>query len=242
MDLTEVMRTTPAVREFTPEPVDDATLYGVLESARFAPSGGNRQPWRVVVVKDPTTRRAIADLYALSWREYWAHVERGLVPFAPGESGSWEGPAVDLAAARLRPAPDAFGDGLATVPVMLVVLAQLGSLAVTDNGLGRQSIVGGASVFPFTHNILLAARNAGLGGVMTTVLCRQSDAVQELLGWPPAYVLAALVVLGHPVREVTRLRRREVAEIAFVDRFGGDPFTAADATKTTDAAGGTGEP
>jgi nitroreductase len=222
MQLTEVMRTTAACREFTAEPVDDATLRRILDSARFAPSGGNRQPWRVVDIQSPKLRTEIALLYGLGWREYWAHVERGLVPFAPGEDGSWNGPAVDLAEARERPAPDTFGEHLASVPVMLVLLAHLGSLAVTDNGLGRQSIVGGASVYPFGHNLLLAARNEGLGGVMTTVLCRQEDAVRELLGVPSSFAVAGLVALGHPVHQVLKLRRKPVEEFTFVDRFGVD--------------------
>ncbi|HXY42933.1 MAG TPA: nitroreductase family protein [Acidimicrobiales bacterium] len=221
MELTEAMRTTAACREFTPEPVDEDVLRRILDSARFAPSGGNRQPWRVVRIESPSLRKEIAHLYALSWREYWAHVERGLVPFAPDEDGRWHGPAIDLEAARDRPAPDAFGDELASVPVMLVLLAHLGSLAVTDNGLGRQSIVGGASIYPFGHNILLAARGEGLGGVMTTVLCRQEDAVRELLGVPPAFAVAALIALGHPVRQISRLRRRPVEEFTSVDRFNG---------------------
>jgi nitroreductase len=226
MDLIEAMRTTGACREFAPEPVNDATLWRVLEAARFAPSGGNRQPWRVVVIRDPDRRQAIVDLYALGWREYWAHVERGLVPFAPGDDGRWQGPAVDLGAARERPAPDAFGEQLANVPVMMVLLAHLGSLAVTDNGLGRQSIVGGASVYPFGQNLLLAARNEGLGGVLTTVLTRQETAVRELLGFPTAFAVAGLVVLGHPVRQVRKLRRGPVESFTFIDRFEGDPFTA----------------
>jgi nitroreductase len=52
MDLTEALRTTGAVREFTAEPVPDEVVARVLDTARFAPSGGNRQGWRVVVVKD----------------------------------------------------------------------------------------------------------------------------------------------------------------------------------------------
>ncbi|MGH9171006.1 MAG: nitroreductase family protein [Acidimicrobiales bacterium] len=226
MELTEAMRTTGAVREFTTEPVDDAVVREVVEAARFAPSGGNRQPWRLVVVKDAARRKRVAELYQLGWREYWAHVEQGLVPFAPPLQGPYE-PALDLTVARSRPAPDAFGEALASVPVMMLLVADLSGLAVTDNGLGRQSIVGGASVYPFGHNVLLAARDKGLGGVMTTVLCRQEQAVRELIGWPAGWVLAALIVLGHPVRQLTRLRRKPVGELAFIDRWEGDPFLPA---------------
>jgi nitroreductase len=222
MELTEVMSTTAACREFTSEPVTDEALRRILDSARFAPSGGNRQPWRLVRIERPDLREEIARLYSLGWREYWAHVERGLVPFAPGPDGRWDGPGIDLAAARERPAPDAFGDQLAAVPLMLVLLVHLGSLAVTDNGLGRQSIVGGASVYPFGHNVLLAARNEGLGGVMTTVLSRQEPAVRALLDIPSAFAVAGLIVLGHPVHQVTKLRRKQVDEFLFLDRFGGD--------------------
>ncbi|HEV8064448.1 MAG TPA: nitroreductase family protein [Acidimicrobiales bacterium] len=220
MELTDVMRTTAAARDFTDQPVSDAEVFEIVDSARFAPSGGNRQPWRLVLVKQAARRARIAELYDLGWREYWAHVELGLVPFAPPASGSWQ-PAIDLAEARNRQAPDAFGDQLAGVAVMLLLLADLTSLAVTDNGLDRQSIVGGASVYPFAHNILLAARDKGLGGVMTTVLCRQEAAVRDLIGWPEEYALAGLIALGHPVRHVRRLRRKAVAELAMIDSWGG---------------------
>jgi nitroreductase len=224
MELTEVMRTTPATREFTDEPVDDETVAGLLDSARFAPSGGNRQPWRVVVVKDPGIRAALRDAYVVSWREYIAHVASGLVPFAPGRDGRWDGPAIDLEQARATPSPDNFGDHLDSVPVMLVLLAHLPSLAVIDNGLDRQSIVGGASVYPFAQNLLLSARAEGLGGVMTTVICREEARVKELLAVPSEFAVAGLLALGRPEYQVTRLRRRQVSEIAFVDRFDGPPL------------------
>lgn len=226
MELRDVMRTTPATREFTDEPVPDQVVHDLLEVARFAPSGGNRQAWRVVVLRDPDIRRRIRELYVLSWREYMAHASRGLVPFAPDADGQWHGPAVDLDEARATEAPMAFADHLEDVPVLLLVLADLTTLAVLDNGLDRQSIVGGASVYPFVHNLLLAARDVGLGGVMTTALARQEPAVKELLGIPTQFALASLVAIGHPVRHVTKLRRDAVDEFTTVDRFDGPAFTA----------------
>jgi len=224
MELYEVMRTTPAAREFTDEPVPDVVLDRILDHARFAPSGGNRQGWRVIVVNDHGTRVRLRELYQLGWREYMAHAERGLVPFAPTDGGRWTGPAVDLEQARATPRPFPFADRLEDVPLMLVLCADLGALAVTDNGLDRQSIVGGASVYPFAHNVLLAARNEGLGGIMTTVLVRQEPAVRKLLGIPEAFALAGLMALGRPARVVTRLRRRPVGQFTSVDRFDGTPF------------------
>ena len=224
MDLLEVMRTTPSVREFTADPVPDDVVHGILDAARFAPNGGNRQGWHVIVLRDPEIRCRIRELYVLGWREYMAHVREGLVPFAPRDGGRWTGPAVDLEQARATPAPLPFADHLDTVPVLLAVIADLGVLAVTDNGLDRQSIVGGGSVYPFCHNVLLAARNVGLGGVITTVLARQEPEVKALLHVPDGHAVAALLALGHPVKQLTKLRRDPVEAFTTVDRFDGEPF------------------
>lgn len=223
-DVSTVLRTTGAVREFLDEPVPDADLHAILDDARFAPSGGNRQGWRVVVVRDPAIRTRLRELYQLSWREYVAHVAEGKVPFAPGADRRWHEPAVDLDAARATPAPNAFADALDTVPVMLVVAVDLTALAVLDNGLDRQSIVGGGSIYPFCHNILLAARARGYGGVMTTAICREEDAVRSLLHIPDPFAVAGLVALGRPVRQITRLRRDPVESFATVDHLDGVPF------------------
>jgi nitroreductase len=223
-DVHTVLRTTGAVREFTDEAVADADLHAILDDARFAPSGGNRQGWHVVVVRDPATRTRLRELYQLSWREYVAHVVEGKVPFAPGPDGRWVSPAVDLVAARATERPNPFADALDQVPVMLVVTVDLTALAVLDNGLDRQSIVGGGSIYPFCHNILLAARARRYGGVLTTAICREEDAVRELLHVPDPHAVAGLVALGRPVRQITRLRRDPVEAFATVDRFDGDPF------------------
>ena len=225
MDLYEAMRTSAATRSYTDEPVAPEVLHRILDHARFAPSGGNRQGQHVIVVEDPPIRRRLRELYVLGWREYMAHSAVGLVAFAPVD-GTWEGPAVDLEAARRRESPAHFPDHLEDVPVMLVVVVDLGVLAVMDNGLGRQSIVGGGSVYPFIQNILLAARNEGLGGVLTTAICREEPAVKAILGIPDGHAVAGLVALGHPRRPRTRLRRQPVEDFTTIDRFDGTPFTA----------------
>jgi nitroreductase len=228
------MRTTPATRAFTDEPVEDAVLYRMLDNARFAPSGSNRQAWRVIILRDPAVRLRIRELYQLGWREYMGHVRQGLVPFAPRDHGRWTGPAIDLAQARTVPAEPgpatAFGDDLEHLPVVLVIVAELGLLACLDNGLDRQSIIGGGSVYPFCHNLLLAARNEGLGGVLTSVLAREEPAVRELLNIPDGFGLAGLMGLGHPQKVITKLRRGPVEDFTTIDRFDGTALTCGDDT------------
>lgn len=228
MDLIETLRTTGAVREFTDEPVGDDVLQRVLDTARFAPSGGNRQGWRIVVVKDPDVRRQLRDLYLPGWYEYLAMGAAGLVPWAPVTDEAAEQAAMAQAAAVEAAAaagPGGFAEHLDEVPVMLVLLADLRRLAAVDRGFERYTMAGGASIYPFAWSILLAARAEGLGGVMTTMMIRREAEVKALLGVPDELVVAATIVLGHPVHQPTKLRRAPVAEWATIDRCDGTPFT-----------------
>src|SRR5262245_10990466 len=97
------MRTTPATREYTDEDVSDDVLYDILEHARFAPNGGNRQAWRVIVVRDREVRRRVGELYDLGMREYVGFLQAGLVPFRAADDGA--SPPIDLEAARGVPLP-----------------------------------------------------------------------------------------------------------------------------------------
>ena len=225
MDLIETLRSTGTVREFTDEPVDDAVLARVLDTARFAPSGANAQAWRVVVVKDPAIRARLRDLYLPGWTEYLAMSAAGLRPWSPVNDPATERDAV---AAAGEPVVDAAAQGLAghldKVPVLLAVVAALAQLAAVDRDLERYSFAGGASVYPFAWNVLLAARAEGLGGVLTTMLIRQEDEVKRLLGADEALALAAVIALGHPVRQPRRLRRNPVESFTTVDRVDGAPF------------------
>jgi len=217
MDLADALRTNPSVRDFTDEPVPDAVVAELLELARFAPSGGNRQPWHVAVVRDRALRRRLADLCGPVWSAYLAEGLAGVAPFN----------VIDRPAEvpELGPQPNPVLDGIEDAPVVLVVAADLSVIAMMDAELERPTLSGGASVYPFVHSILLAARDRGLGGVMTTFLVRAEVEARPLLGLPDSWAIASMVCLGHPVRRATKLRRKAVAEFATVDRFDGEPFT-----------------
>ncbi len=213
-----MMRTTAAVRAFTDDPVPPAVLYRVLDDARFAPSGGNQQGWHVTVVRDPAVRRRIGDLGAEVWRRYLAEQAAGYRAFSVVDPAPPDVPVPDDLP------PYALFEQIEAVPEILVVSVDLRALAVTDRDLDRPSVVGGASVYPFVHNILLAARNQGLGGVLTTFLAADEPEVGALLHLPRNHALVALLGLGVPVHQATRLRRRAVEEFATIDRVDGPPL------------------
>ncbi|HUZ10837.1 MAG TPA: nitroreductase family protein [Acidimicrobiales bacterium] len=231
MELSQVMRTTPATRAFVDAPLSDQTLYEILDRARFAPNGGNRQSWHVIVVRDPAVKRRISELYDLGMREYMGYHRAGLVPFAASEvleryhSGGEPHPGIDLAAAREIPLEVGPPEYMATAPVLLVITLDLTNVSAVDSGLGRLSIAAGGSVYPFAHNILLAARDLGFGGHVTSVLARQEPELRKLLGIPEQQVLATMIPLGKPEREITRLRRNSVEEFTTAGTADGPAFT-----------------
>lgn len=212
MDLLETLRSTGAVRGFTDDGVSDETVASVLETASFAPSGGNRQPWKVAVIKDPGLRQTLAGLMRPVWQEYCGANAVGQRPFVFGKS--IDAPPVD--------APNALIDDIASVPVVLAIAADLRDIAIMDGNLERPPIVGGASIYPFCWSIVLAARAHGLGGVMTTFLSRAEPAAVAPLSLPADHALAATIFLGVPTHQNTKLRRNPVSSFAFVDRFDGD--------------------
>ncbi len=213
VDVRDALRTNGSARSFTDEPVSDSEIAEILDDARFAPSGGNRQPWRVAVVRDVVLRRQLADLMQPIWDEYIGAGKAGVTPFAFGLS-------ID---APPIPTPYPLLDGIERVPVMLAVAADLHQVAMMDGNLERPSIVGGASVYPFCWSVLLAARARGLGGVLTTFLSRNEPFAAPLLGLPEGHALAATLFLGHVEHHPTKLRRRAVAD-ATIDRFDGTPL------------------
>ena len=215
MDLLDTLRSTGAVRGFTSDPVGDDTIAAILDTARFAPSGGNKQPWRVAVVKDPALRTTLADLMRPVWHEYMGANAVGQRPFVYGRS--IDAPPVAV--------PNALIDGIQQVPVVLAVAANLLDIAIMDGNLDRPPVVGGASIYPFCWSIVLAARAHGLGGVTTTFLSRAEPAAAPHLRLPADHALVATIFLGVPTHQNTKLRRNPVNSFATIDRFDGDSLS-----------------
>jgi nitroreductase len=219
VDLYEVMRTTAAVREFTDDPLPDDVLERILDNARFAPSGGNRQGSHIIVIRDGNTRTALAELTKTGARRYAAQLAHGESPWNPLHP---PGPtAEEIAATEV---PEQFTAPLHNAAVVLVLCVDLEVVAAMDQNLDRIGVISGASVYPLAWNILLAARNEGYGGTITTMVVAEEPRVRELLGIPESYAVAAVLPLGKPRKQRTKLKRVDVADFVTRERFDGAPF------------------
>jgi len=221
MELYDVMRATFSARQFTTDPLPDDVVARILDHARFAPSGGNRQGWRVIVVRDAATKRTLADLSAFAGRRYAAQAANGESPW-----NTIDPPRVNAEAIARTQVPPHLTQSIATAPVVLVVCVDLKVVASIDQDLKRVGIISGASIYPFAWNILLAARYEGFGGTITTLATAREPDIQTLLGIPSHVAVCAVMPLGKPARMLTRLKRKPVAEFARRERWDGPPFGA----------------
>lgn len=219
MNLEDVMRSTFACRDYTGEPLPDETLYHILDSARFAPSGGNRQGNRVIIVREPSTRRALANFSEPAAKTYLAQLHAGENPWNTVTPSK-----VTNEQVAETTVPAMFTEPYLTAAVVLVFLLDLNVVASMDQHLDRIGVISGASIYPFVWNVLLAARNAGFGGTITTLAAAREPEVQKLLNIPRHYAVCALVPLGKPVKQLTRLKRKPVEALTSLETFDGKPL------------------
>ena len=212
MDLYEAMRTCRAVRRLRPDPIPDDVLQRVVQAAAWAPTGGNVQPWRVILVRSPNAKQALAELYSRAWSGYTAQVRKNLAPLPAERRAPHE---------RTLAAGDYLAAHFGETPVIAVFCFDPAQMAITDEGLNRPTVVGGGSVYPAVQNFLLAARAEGLGCVLTTLLCQYESAVKTLLDIPANWGTCAAVPLGYPLRKGHGpITRKAPDKLAFRDRWG----------------------
>lgn len=212
MNLMEAMSTLRAVRRLKPDPIPEEVLDRVLQAAAWAPTGGNAQPWRIVLVRDAAKKKRLGELYAEQWDI-----------FAKGYQANVDGlPEADKAQEqRNLNAGNYLAEHFHEAPVIAIFCFNPKMMAITDIKLDRVSVVGGGSVYTAVQNLLLTARAEGLGCVLTTLLCICEPEVRALLDIPEPWGTAAAIPLGYPVgKGHGPIRRRSTDSLVFEDTFG----------------------
>ena len=202
-ELFDIIRTTRAMRRLKPDPIPDDLVRQILEAGTCAPSGGNYQKWRFLVVKNPETKLAVQRLYKRAYDEV----------IGPRYATSSPPPGSDPAKyARQHAAVEYLTEHFHEAPVWIVVCQ--------DDGTTPPTRGAGASVYPAVQNMLLAARALGLGSTLTTrhmMFAKEADAA---LGLPENVHSYAILPLGYPMGNFGPVGRGRLEDVAFSEKWG----------------------
>jgi nitroreductase len=200
-DLFEIMATTRSMRRLKPDPVPNELIRKILEAGTCAPSGGNMQRWRFLVVRDPQVRQTVGAYYKRTWDEVVSPRYRSGTP-APGTSSE--------RFARMLEAAQYLADHIHEAPVWIVPCMEGASPTRTA----------GSSIYPAVQNMLLAARALGLGATLTTLYLNFEKEVEAALGLPADVHSYALLPIGYPMGRFGPVRRVPLADVVYEDHWG----------------------
>jgi nitroreductase len=199
----EVIGTQRAMRRLKPDPVPEGYIKKIIWAATRAPSGGNRQGWRFLVITDPATKQQLRDWYHEDWTRFTASGYGAGEGLPPGEKESND---------RVMKSATYLAEHLHEVPVIIIACALMGG--------PEQDIASGSSIYPAVQNLMLAARALGLGTALTTIHRVRQDEVRLLLGIPDTVETAALIPVGWPKGRFGEGFRLPVERVTYWERWG----------------------
>ena len=204
MDLYEALYTTRAMRRVKPDPIPEDVQRRVLDAAVRAPTGGNSQNWRFLLVDDPKVRAALGPLYRECIAILWSNIykERMEAAMADPESPTSR---ADL---TMKKSVDHAAEHFEDYPLLLFGFVQHDP--------------SGGSIFPAVWSAMLAARAEGVGSSLTSVLMFKKDEVFDVLGVPEGdgWIMACCVPMGYPLGRWGVAKRRPVHEVSHRNRWG----------------------
>jgi nitroreductase len=200
-DLFEIIRTTRSMRRLKPDAVPDELIRKILEAGVCAPSGGNMQRWRFLVIRDRKIKETVGVLYKRAWDEQVAPRYRSGEP-APGSSREqFE---------RMLAAAAYLANHIHEAPIWIVPCLEGATPTRTS----------GSSIYPAVQNMLLAARALGLGATLTTLYLQFEKESEAALGLPPNVHSYALLPIGYPMGRFGPVRRVPLADVVYEDQWG----------------------
>jgi nitroreductase len=202
-ELFDILQTTRAMRRLKPDPVPDTLIHHLLQAATAAPSAGNRQRWRFLVIKDPQIKQQVQRYYKKAFDEVVAPRYNASAP-PPGTTREQYERQLDAVIYLTEHFHEA--------PVWIV--------ACMDEAEQIPTRWSGASIYPAVQNILLAARGLGLGATLTTRHLLFEEEVEDILGLPPGVHSYAIIPIGYPLGHFGPVRRGPLTDVAYLDRWG----------------------
>jgi nitroreductase len=202
--LFEAMYTQRTIRRLKPDPVPDELIARLIEAATMAPTGGNRQNWAFLVIRDQAFRERLGEWYLDAWnRSYGALPDDARARF-------------DRAMQRVYRSAEHLAHHLAEAPVLVLVCAREAPPADAPQFVSASHY---GSIFPAVQNLLLAARGLGLGAALTTLHKFHEAEVKALLGIPEGVETVALVPVGYPRGRYGPAKRRPSGEVTHSERW-----------------------
>jgi nitroreductase len=206
VDIYEALYTTRAMRRVRPDPIPADVQARLLDAAIRAPSGGNAQNWRFLLVDDPEVKAGLGPLYRECLAQLWA------TGYADRLARARANPADPASVSMLKVQASAqhLADHFEQVPLYL--------FAFTRNDRS------GGSIFPAVWSAQLAARAEGVGSALTTVLAYRRQQTLEILGVPAddGWEMSCCVSFGYPTGRWGIAPRRPAHEVAYRNRWGAD--------------------
>lgn len=204
MDVYEALYTTRAMRRCKPDPIPLDVQKRILDAAVRAPSGGNTQNWRFMLVDDADIKAKLGPIYRDCMTQLWATIYKERLEVAnahPDEPDNKEMLSIQRSAQHLA-------DHFEQYPLLLFSFVQFDP--------------SGGSIFPATWSAMLAARAEGVGTSLTSVFFFQIDKVLEILGVPTAdgWLFSSCVTFGYPTGKWGVAKRRPVHEVSFRNGWG----------------------
>jgi nitroreductase len=194
MDFSEVVVKRRSIRKFREDSVPVEVLTRVLDGGRWAPSAGNCQPWRFIVVRDVDVKGRIAETCTRFSRKAWAAFPPERVRYLAERGGTWD------------------KSYMKHVPVLVAVCYGV------PKGMREELAL--ASVWMAVENMLLAATAEGLGScVYTTYDSEEENALKEILWVPEQYRIATVIQLGYASVEPSSPSRKRLEEIVSYEHF-----------------------
>jgi len=200
MEFYDVVSTQRAMRRLKTDDVPDALIWKIIEAATLAPSGGNRQPWNFVVVRDAEKKRKIGEWYLEAWN----------ASYGPAREAMLQNPQM----ARTFNSADHLAHHIADVPVLIFATIR------RDMPTSGPNLLLGASIYPAVQNLMLAARAEGLGSTLTTLHRLHEADVKQLLGIPDDVETMAMIPIGWPKGTFGRPSRLPVDKVTYWDAWG----------------------